>query len=701
MNPAPPAALRRAAAPVAAVLLAGLWTALATVGATPAHAVPPLSDIEGDVTDQVGVVEGRADEVQEALDRLAAETQYQLFVVYVESFDGVDGVEWANATANNADLGRDDLLLAVATEDRVYGLSVDHGIGLTDAELDRVQDAAVDALRADDWAGAAVAAADATADVAGGSGGLGGLGGDGVPTGALLGVGAVAVAGVAGYAWYRSRRRSEQRGTVVGHGRHSDPGAPAQDPLESLPTADLDRRAGSALVSIDDAVKTSEQELGFAQAEFGLEATREFETALGQAKQDVARAFRIRQELDDEVPETEPQRRQLLVELLRRCDGAADALDAQTAAFDNLRKLQARAPQVLDEAEQRAGEIADRVEVARQTLAGLRAVYPASALESVAANPDQAFALVENARAAVAEGRAAIQRRKKPLAVAHARAAQNALGQAVTLLDAVENAGTDLAEAGPRLDKGIASIAQDISDAGRLAPDDPAVSAARAEAEAAVAKARLAREGGDPIAALARLTAAEAALDNALAPARQQAETDARAAALLRDTLARVDAQVRATNDYVATRRGAVGPQARTRLAEAVRLADEARALQSREPTAALERAQQAERYATQAAHLAQQDTSGWGMQQQGGVGGNVGGMVLGGILLDSILRGGGGYGGPGGFGGGGFGGSRGGSRRSGGGLGGGFGGGGFGGGRRGGGFSGGRGGGRSRGGRF
>ncbi len=699
--PAPPAALRRAAAPAAAVLLAGLWTALAIVGAAPAHAVPPLSDVEGDVTDQVGVLEGRADEVQEALDRLAAETQYQLFVVYVESFDGVDGVEWANATANNADLGRDDLLLAVATEDRVYGLSVDHGIGLTDAELDRVQDAAVDALRADDWAGAAVAAADATVDVAGGSGGLGGVGGDGVPTGALLGVGAVALAGIGGYAWYYSRRRTARAGTAVGSGRHAGPGAPGQDPLESLSTADLDRRAGSALVSIDDAIKTSEQELGFAQAEFGLEATQEFQAALEQAKQDVARAFRIRQELDDELPETEPQRRQMLVELLRLCDGAADALDAQTTAFDNLRRLQARAPQVLDETEQRAAEIADRIEVARQTLAGLRATYPASALESVATNPEQAVALVENARAAVTEGRAAIQRRKKPLAVAHARAAQNALGQAVTLLDAVASAGTDLAEAGPRLDKGIASVTQDISDAGRLAPDDPAVSAARAEAEAAVARARHARDGGDPIAALARLTAAEAALDNALAPARQKAETDARAAALLRETLARVDAQVRATNDYVATRRGAVGPQARTRLAEAARLADEARALQTQDPTAALERAQQAERYATQASHLAQQDTSGWGMQQQGGPGGNVGGMVLGGILLDSILRGGGGYGGTGGFGGGGFGGSRGGSRRSGGGLGGGFGGGGFGGGRRGGGFSGGRGGGRSRGGRF
>jgi hypothetical protein len=693
VNPAPPTALRGAAA--LAVLLVVL-AALAGLAAAPAHAVPPLTDIEGPVTDQAGVLADREAEVREALDRVATETQYQLFVVYVPSFSGMDGTAWADTTATNANLGRNDILLAVANEERSYGLSVDQSIALSDAELDGIQDAAVDALRNDDWAGAAVAAADATVEAANGSGGGIGAGG-GVPGGALVGVGALALAGVGGYAWYRGRKRSAGAGTAVGP--RGEGGAPAQDPLEALPTEDLDRRAGSALVSVDDAIKTSEQELGFAQAEFGLEATREFEAALATAKQEVGRAFRIRQELDDELPEDEPRRRRMLVELLELCDRAADALDAQTAAFDELRQLQARAPQVLDETEQRAGEITDRVEVARQTLVGLRATYPASALASVADNPQQALALIENARAAVAEGRTAVERRKRPLAVAHARAAQNALGQAVTLLDAVENAGADLAQAGPRLDKGIASITQDIADAARLAPSDPAVAAARAEAEAAAEQARQARGGGDPLAALARITAAETALDTALVPARQKAETDARAAALLRDTLAHVDAQVRATDQFVQTRRGAVGPQARTRLAEAARLLEEARALQAQDPRAALVRAQRAQQYAAQAQELAQQDAAGWGMQQQGGTA-NVGGMVLGGILLDSILRGGGGYGGGYG-GGGGFGGGFGGTRRSGGGLGGGFGGGGFGGGRRGGGFSGGRGGGRSRGGRF
>lgn len=670
MHPDPPTLLRRVAASTAAALLVSL-------PGVAAQAVPPLEELPAEITDQVGALEGREADVQQALDRLADETELQLFVVYVSSFDGVEGRAWGDATATNSGLGPNDLLLAVAVDDRAYGLSADNNAPITDDQLGDVEAAAEDRLRQDDWAGAAIAAADTAREAVTGSGSGGGF-----PVGAVVGVGAVAVAGVGGYMWYRRRRTAvRQEGA-------------APESLEALPTEELERRAGSTLVSIDDAIKTDEQELGFAQAEFGLEATREFAATLDKAKADVARAFQIRQALDDAQEESEPQRRQMLVELLHLCDTAADALDAQTSAFDDLRKLQARAPELLDETDQRAGEIAQRIEVARQTLASLGTTYPASALASVSDNPDQAQALVDNARQAVVEGRAGLERRNRALAVAHIRGAQNALGQASTLLDAVESAGSDLAAAGPKLDQGIASITQDIADAGRLAPDDTAVRATVTEAEAAAEEARQARDGGDPLAALQRITAAESALDKALGPVRQKAESDARAAALLRDTLGRVESQVRATNDFISTRRGAVGPEARTRLAEAIRLVTEAHELQGTDPTAALASAQRAEQYVQQAAQMAQQDASGWGMQQQqqGGLGGNVGGMVLGGILLDSILRGGsggGGFGGSGGFGGGTYGGSSG--RRRSGGIGGGFGGGGFGGGR----------GGRSRGGRF
>jgi len=678
---------------VLALLLALLALAAPAALAPSASAVPPLTALDSEITDLADVLTADDEaQVQAALDSLADETPYQLFVVYVDSFDGTDGRDWANRTATDAGLGVNDLLLAVATEDRAYGLSVDSNNGLSDSRLDQVEEVAEDHLRDDDWVGAAIAAADAVR-----TGGTSSSGGG--AWGAAAAVGGIAVAGgVGGWLWYRSRRK----------GRQPAPGTQGDD--ATLPTAELQRRVGTALVEIDDAVRTSEQELGFAQAEFGLEATQEFSAALEGAKADVAQAFHLRQELDDEVPEDEPRRRQLLVGILELCERATSALDAQTDAFDKLRALQRRAPELLDETEQRAGEIEARLPVARETLAALAASYPVAALASVRGNPDQAAALVAHAREAVASGRGSLSGRTRAAAVAHLRAAQNALGQAATLLDAVDQAGAQLASAGADLDKGLASIGQDVADAARLVPaggpasegmpDPVAVAAAVAEAEAAMAQARDARSGGDPLAALHRLTSAEAALDAVLAPARAKAEADARARALLRDTLGRVDSQVRATQDYVATRRGAVGPEARTRLAEAARLVAEAQSLQTQDPQAALERAQRAEQYAQQATRLAEQDTSSWGAGQGPG-GSNVGGMVLGGILLDSVLRGsgggigggiGGGYGRGSGYGGGrrrgGYGGSFGGGR----------GGGGFGGGGR---RSGGGRGGRSRGGRF
>ncbi|WP_069387979.1 TPM domain-containing protein, partial [Cellulosimicrobium cellulans] len=482
------------------VLLAALGALLAAVvllvPAGGAHAVPPTA-VEGEVTDPEGVLGDRTGEVEDALDRLAADTDLQLFVVYVPDLDGMDGIDWANATATASGLGVDDLLLAVGTEDRRYGLSYDNNVGLSDAALERVVATVEDHLREDDWAGAAIAAADTAHDAASGGGGASGV--------LLLAVGGVLVfVAVLVVRSVMNRRR----GTVAGV-------AQAPSGLDALTTEELDRRASAALVSIDDAITTSEQELGFAQAQFGLEATQDFSAALAEGRRRVTEAFALRQRLDDEQPETEAEARAAMERIITLCDEVADDLDARSATFDELRQLHARAPQVLDETEQRADEVLARVGPARATLDMLARTYPATALASVARNPDQAEALVAGAHESVGRGRDALASRDRATAVALARAAQNAVGQAVTLLDAVDRAGTDLAEAGTRIERGLASIRADIADAGRLAPGNPSVTPALAEAQTAAKVAASVHDGGDPLAALRRLTDAEAALDAA------------------------------------------------------------------------------------------------------------------------------------------------------------------------------------------
>ncbi|WP_372593658.1 TPM domain-containing protein [Actinotalea sp.] len=651
------------------VLLVALLGFLGVVGAAPASAESPM-DVADEITDTVGALEGRTAEVQSALDELSSATRYQLFVVFVSTFEGEDGLDWANATATASGLGVDDILLAVAVDDSRYGISVDDAIDLTDDQLDAVAGDVIEPeLQASDWAGAAIAGAQGYLDAAlGGSGstagstsGSTGSGSFGAVLVVLLVVGLVVVVIVVAR---RSRGRS-------GSG-------PRRTDATALPTAELSRRASAALVELDDAIKTSEQELGFAQAQFGIEATRAFTAVLAEARSAIGEAFRLRQRLDDAQPETEPEARAMMLRILELCSGADSALDSQAEEFDRLRDLQNRAPQVLAETRTRADEVDSRLAGGRATLATLATTYPPTALASVAGNVDQAASLLDAARASVDEGLGVVDS-DRAAAVALVRAAEDAVEQAVLLLDAVDRARGDLTQAGSRIEAGIASLSADLADAARLAPADPAVGALAGAARTAIAAAADGRTSGDPLALLARLTEAEAALDAALAPARAQAERDERGRAQLATILGQLTSQIRSVSDFIESRRGAVGAEARTRLAEAARLAQEAERTSATDVAAALTTAQRAMQLATSAQQLAQADVSQW--QSPGGGGGaggiNPGTLVLGGIILDQVLRGGGRRGG---FGGGGFGG-------------------GFGGGRPGGGFGGGRpGGGRSSG---
>lgn len=668
-----------------------------TVDATAAHAVAPFR-VADRITDQVGALGGRTAEVRSHLDRLSADTRFDLWVVFVDTFDGANPQTWADDTATVSQLGVDDILLAVATGDRAYAFSLDTAASVTDAQIAHVRaDLVEPLLSSSDWAGAAIAAADGfraaalgtAADTGSGTGSGAGSttstasSGSGSLLVVLVLVLVVLVGGVALVIRSANRRAATSR-----PGTGGTPG----DALAALPTAELSTRASAALVAIDDAIKASEQELGFAQAQFGLEATAAFSAALVDAKRAVAEVFTLRQQLDDTVPETEPQAREMMTQIIRTCDEVGAALDAHADQFGKLRDLQARAPELLDDAETRSAEVVARVPAARTTLAGLATRYPPEALASVSANPDQVERLAAGITETVASGRASLTAEDRGAAVAAARAAQAALAQAVGLLDAVDQAGTQLASAGQSLDAGIASLSSDLADAARLAPTDAALGTPVADARRAVDAAQQARSGGDPLAALRDLTQAEAALDAALAPYRERAEQADRARARLTDLLGRVTAQISALAAYIESRRGAVGPEARTRLSEAARHAQQAQSVATSDAVTALTEATQADQLVQAAQQLAQRDVAAFEEQQRrssgpGGTPGGTAGLILGGILIDQLLRGGGRGGGfGGGFGGGGFGGGFGGGGRGGRGGGGGFGGGGGRGGRGGGG---------------
>ncbi|MFD3957323.1 TPM domain-containing protein [Streptomyces bacillaris] len=671
-----------------ATLAAGCWLVLPA--AVEARAEDPVElSRDGQITDRVGALRDRTDAVEDALDRLYAERRIQLFVVYVRDFSGRSGQTWSDDTADRNGLGQDDVLLSVATHARQYAYSVDADSRLTDEQLREVASAAVEpALRENDWAGAAIGAADGyvsvlagrhvtapaitpgPADPGSGASGPSGAGDFLMPVIVVVGAGALAV-----FAYTRRKRRSTTRTTpaATGWGRPAEAdGAPAS--LE-----ELDARAKQVLVDTDDAVRTSEEELGFATAQFGEEAAKPFTEAVARAKDELTRSFRLRQQLDDAFPEDDPTRRRMLEEIISRCTAADEGLDTVAADFDRLRALERNAPEALASVETTFRTLTGRVSGAEAEVAGMRERYGDGAAAPVAGDVEQAKDRLAFAASALDQARPAVEAADHSRAAVYIRAAEGAVGQAGTLIDAVDRRSAELAEAAGKLPGALTETETDLADARGLLEGTAATSTAGlrgriARAEAVLTAVRKATAAGpyDPVDALRRVEEADAALDEALAGAREREEGGRRARSLLDQAMLTARSAIGAAADYITTHRGAVGAPARTRLAEAQRRWEQAGQLAAGDdPQDALTEAQQADALARQALDLAAQDVRGFqGPQGPGGFGGTrggggMGGAVLGGIILGGLFGGGrGGYGGGlgGGYGGGrsgGFGGGR------------------------------------------
>jgi hypothetical protein len=638
--------MRRVAAVAALVL--GL---LAFSGAT-ASAEAPLR-VTGDITDPAGALGGDTAEVQAALQRLTADANLRLYVVYVQNFSGRNGQDWADRSAQASQLGRRDALLAVAIDDRAYGISLDEEFPLSDELVTEIENQDVrPRLTANDWAGAAIALADGmrTGSASGGAGD----GGSALPVGLV--VGGVALVGGGAYVLARRRRRSR---TEQAEPAPAPPALP--DPAPGETTDDLAYHASSALIELDDAVQTSEHELGLAQTQFGDEAVTDFRTALEQSRAELVQAFALRQRIDDEKPD-EPTRRSLLSQILHLCATADQRLDAQSDAFDRLRDLEQNLPQVLAGLKPKLNAAAGRVPGTTAALESLRGRYAESALEPVADNIPQATARLDVARGEIDEAGTELTAGDRATAAVSARAAEEAIEQAGTLLDGVRRLADELAQAANRLVEARAEIEADLAEARLLPGAELAAAVARAEAALTAAGREVDGSGGDPLAALRRLDEAGTTLDAALVDAQEAREAGERAAAQLDRTLLAARSGIAAASDFISTRRGAVGSDARTRLAEAQRHLDTAVGLARSAPVDALREAQQADALAQEALRRARDDVQRWSPPTGGGSGGiDLGSLVLGGILLGGRSGGFGGGGFGGGFGGGSGGGHRGG----------------------------------------
>jgi hypothetical protein len=652
-------------------------TALLVLSGGPALAEDPFR-LDEQVVDEAGVLGSEA-EVSDALDELQAEDGTQLFVVFVDSFEGMSAGEWMQSTGSLSGLGGNDAILAVAVDDRDYAFTLPVASDLSADEANTLAGQAVEPEFAEgDWGTGVVAFADILrTGEAPGTGGSDSGGG-----GALLAVAAIAAVGGGAYLVSRARRRKRegQPPPVV---RLEKP-----DPYAGVSTEELQGRASNALLELDEAMKTSQLDLDFARSQYGEDAVTGFDTALATSRDELARAFSLRQQLDDDMGgrqngTDEPATRQMLGEMLRLTAAADARLDAQADAFERLRDLENTAPAVLEALAPRVAALRDRIPAAEQRLADLRTRFAESALAPVRDNVTEARARLAAAEQEVHEALDALGAGRPGDAVGDIRAAEDAVAQTTTLLDAVGRLAADLEAAGGRVVAVRAETEKDLAEARSLVASGNrsglAPQIARAEAALTSADAALRPADGspaDPLTALRQLEEADIALEQALSVARDAQTQIRRAAAALDQAVLTARSTIAAAADFIDTRRGAVGPEARTRLAEAQRHLDVAVDLGRDDPPAALRETHQATTMAQQALDRAQDDVSRWsgggygGPGGYGGYGGGRGGVDLGSLVLGGILAGGGrsrGGGFGGGFGGGGFGGG-GGGRRSGGG---------------------------------
>ncbi|MFD3487386.1 TPM domain-containing protein [Streptomyces sp. NPDC058665] len=647
------------------MLLTAGWLLMPAVSPDARAEDPVTLSHQGQITDKVGALDGRQRAVTASLDRLYRDARIHLFVVYVRDFSGRTGESWAAATAGRNRLGRDDILLAVATHDRRYAYAAAADSPLTEDRLANVARTAVEpALHRNDWAGAAIGAADGIRAAAAGTP---------IPTpaissgpvdpgreaasnraGSALVLPVVLVGGaaaLAAYSYIKGRHRAWSRTTL--HGGKETWGVAGPSPRTPLP--ELDRRAGQVLVETDDAVRTSEEELGFATAQFGEEATRPFQDSVAYAKGELASAFRLRLQLDDAFPEDDRARRRMLDEIVARCTDANGRLDAESGDFDRLRARERAAPQALTTAEAGFRELSGRSVTAAATLTAMRERYAESASAPVGDAVEQADDRLVFATAGLDDARRSIEAGDDGAAAVYVRAAESAIGQAAILVEAVERRALELAEAAGEFPGSLTDLETDLADArGLLEGMEEGTPTADLEgriarAEAVIADVRQEQAAGplDPMDALRRTEEADAVLDEALAGAREgEGEAEGRRTPALLDRASLgARSAVGAADGYIATRRGAVGGEARTRLAEAERRLDQAGTLtELGDARGALAEAQHADALARQAQNLAEQDVRSFGSRSGpggatgagsgAGVGNGLGGAVLGGIIL-------------------------------------------------------------------
>ena len=429
-------------------------------------------------------------------------------------------------------------------------------------------------------------------------------------------IGIALIAGGA-YLLFRRRRATAAGGASGGAAGRAGGATPPPDP------AALARQANALLIATDERIRDAGQETDYAEAEYGADAVVSFRAAVAEAKDELAKAFAIRQKLDDDIPEDEPTKIAMLQEIIDRTTKAQGRLDAETDRIRELHDLEREAPARLAELPAR---IAGRREPARwrnedhDRPAGVRRVGMGSRSGQRRGGAQGSRGSANRHHGGERGDREERRARKSP---SPRRTALEGVTGAAKLLDEIDQLAAAMTDARRRVDGELEAATRDLADAtsalaGRAT--DPPRSRRDAPPTPALAAAQTARAATppDPIEALRLATEAHRLADVALLAAHDAAAAADRVTAAADSTVRTAAAEVDRAAAFIEARRRGVGEVARTRLAEAQRNLANATALLATDPAGALQSGRRAQALAQEAYSLAQDDFSDW---DQGGPG--------------------------------------------------------------------------------
>ena len=629
----------------------GAGSAFAAETTTVAQGTATLQD---KVTDEAGALSAEEkSQLEQKITQLQKDERRTLFV-YITDELGTDPETFAAAAVK--DKGPNSAVYALSINDRKMGVQT--GKDWPKGRLDQMYDAAYDKLASDEYGASALALADAALgnSPTSNSSDSSGL--------AWLGGGAAAIVAAGGGIMYYSRRNTKKNNAqTLESAREIAPGD--TDQLNRLPLETLDQLAQEELVSTDESIRRGKEELNIALSEFGPERVRPFTKAMNHSTSTLQKAFHLRQRLDDAVPESPAERRQMLVEIVSSCGQADDALDAQAEEFAKMRDLLIHSDEKLDELTQRTVGLRARLPEAESTLAGLKGNYDENVLSPIVDNPELAAASLDEAEKLLDKARKVQEQpagQQGPL-VGLIRDIEHACEMTDRLISGVENAEENIATARGNLEALIAEVEGEIDEARGLerqgkaqgtTADWDALEELLGRAGTTVNEAK-AHGQQDPLGQHTALSSIDTQLDEALDRVREKTSTHARQLDLFRQQISVAESNIQAAEDLISSRGRIIGSGARTALADAKRLHAQALHTERSDIRAALQSSRKAVAAAQAALQRAKEDIDEHRRRQQRQQMGNAANNIVTGVVLGQMLGGGRGFGG--GFGGGGFGG--------------------------------------------